>query len=178
MGDGCPRSHGYLEMIYHPLLYKTKMCESFQRNGVCHKKGVYCAKAHKETEIRSLVKIFGWNWKRHYDLSLRKSSNRSTKKSVSTADKSVDHKEVNSYNPEIILKYLEGFPSELSVIFRKLALKELSGQVGTKSNMDKNRSCIDNHISESGSLLSDSPMSETFNNIYDQISDMLLDDGL
>jgi len=165
-------------MIYHPLLYKTKMCESFQRNGECHKKGVYCAKAHKETEIRSLVKIFGWNWKRHYDLSLRRSSNRSTKKSVSTADKSVDNKEVSSYNPQTILKYLEGFPSELSVIFRKLAVKELSGQVGAKSNMNKNRSFIDNHISESGSLLSDSPMSGSFNSIYDQISDMVLDDEL
>jgi len=161
-------------MIYHPLLYKTKMCEYFQGDGVCNKRGVFCAKAHKETDIRSLVKIFGWNWKRHYDLSLRKSSNRSTEKSVSTADKSVDHKEVSSYNPEIILKYLEGFPSELSVIFRKNALKELSGQVGAKS--DKNRSCIDNHISESGSLLSDSPMSEAFNHMYDQISDMLLDE--
>jgi len=60
-------------MIYHPLLYKTKMCESYLKDGICHKYGLYCAKAHQQTEIRNLVEIYGYTWKRHYDLSLRES---------------------------------------------------------------------------------------------------------
>jgi len=70
-GDSCHRSHGWLEIIFHPLLYKTKICKSNHKNGVCREYGVYCAKAHNPTEIRNLVKIYGDNWKRHYDLSLR-----------------------------------------------------------------------------------------------------------
>jgi len=71
MGKNCPLSHGWLEIIYHPLLYKTKLCKSERQNGVCTKYGVYCAKAHSRCEIRSLVYIFGEDWKRHYDLSNR-----------------------------------------------------------------------------------------------------------
>jgi len=71
MGKNCPLSHGWLEIIYHPLLYKTKLCKSERQGGVCTKYGVYCAKAHSRCEIRSLVYIFGENWKRHYDLSNR-----------------------------------------------------------------------------------------------------------
>jgi len=71
LGDSCPRSHGWLEVIFHPLLYKTKMCSSYQKNGVCRKYGVYCAKAHKWSEIRSLVKIYGEDWKRLYDVSMK-----------------------------------------------------------------------------------------------------------
>jgi len=70
-GDSCHRSHGWLEIIFHPLLFKTKICKSNHKNGVCREYGVYCAKAHNPTEIRNLVKIYGENWKRHYDLSLR-----------------------------------------------------------------------------------------------------------
>jgi len=69
--DSCPRSHGWLEVIFHPLLYKTKMCRSYQKNGVCRKYGVYCAKAHKLSEIRNLVKIYGEDWKRLYDVSMK-----------------------------------------------------------------------------------------------------------
>lgn len=71
MGKNCPLSHGWLEIIYHPLLYKTKLCKSERKNGICTKYGVYCAKAHSRCEIRSLVYIFGEDWKRHYDLSNR-----------------------------------------------------------------------------------------------------------
>jgi len=67
-GDNCMRSHGWLEVIFHPLLYRTKMCISLQRNGVCLKYGVYCAKAHKPDDLRNLVKIYGKHWKRHYDI--------------------------------------------------------------------------------------------------------------
>jgi len=69
IGDSCPRSHGWLEVIYHPLLYKTKMCKSYHKKGICHEYGVYCAKAHNPMEIRNLVKIYGEEWKTHYDIS-------------------------------------------------------------------------------------------------------------
>jgi len=52
-------------------LYRTKLCKSHYRNGVCREYGVYCAKAHKPSDARDLVKIYGENWKRHYDLSGR-----------------------------------------------------------------------------------------------------------
>jgi len=71
MGKSCPRSHGWLEIIFHPLLYKTKLCTAPRQNGVCSANGVYCAKAHRRCEIRSLVEIFGDDWKRHYDISNR-----------------------------------------------------------------------------------------------------------
>lgn len=77
MGDKCRRSHGWLENIFHPLLFKTKMCKSHIKNGVCQKYGVYCAKAHNPTEIRNLVKLYGEDWKRHYDLSLSGKNNSS-----------------------------------------------------------------------------------------------------
>lgn len=73
LGDSCPQSHGWLEIIFHPLLYKTKLCKSKRYNGVCSEYGVYCAKAHARFEIRSLVEIYGEHWKRHYDISHRKS---------------------------------------------------------------------------------------------------------
>jgi len=67
-GENCPRSHGWLEVIFHPLLYKTKLCKAPRRNGVCSEYDVYCAKAHKSSDIRSLVEIYGEDWKRHYDI--------------------------------------------------------------------------------------------------------------
>jgi len=70
-GENCPRSHGWLEVIYHPLVYKTKLCKSKRKNGICVEYGVYCAKAHHRFEVRNLVNIFGLDWKRHYDLSGR-----------------------------------------------------------------------------------------------------------
>jgi len=33
--------------------------------------GIYCAKAHKRSEMRNLAKIYGKDWKVHYDLSKR-----------------------------------------------------------------------------------------------------------
>jgi len=71
LGENCPRSHGWLEVIYHPLIYKTKLCKSKLKNGICSEYGGYCAKAHSRVEIRSLVNIFGEDWKRLYDLSGR-----------------------------------------------------------------------------------------------------------
>jgi len=71
LGDSCPRSHGWLEVIYHPLIYKTKLCKSKRKNGICIKYGLYCARAHSWFEVRSLVEIFGFDWSRYYDLSDR-----------------------------------------------------------------------------------------------------------
>jgi len=159
-GDSCPRAHGWLEIVYHPLLYKTKRCQSYQRFDVCHKN--HCAKAHKETEIRRLVKIFGWNWKEHYDLSLRECH-----KWVRTVDKSLGHKEEGSYNSELILKYLEGFPSELSDIMRRFTLKERSEQFYKKSNINMNRSRVVNNTSKRGSL---SSASLSYMELYDEVS--------
>jgi len=70
-GENCPRSHGWLEVIYHPLLYKTKLCKSWRKSGICSEYGRYCAKAHSRADVRSLVNIFGEDWKLHYDLSAR-----------------------------------------------------------------------------------------------------------
>jgi len=67
MGTSCYLAHGWLEIIYHPLLFKTKLCESNLKKGICRKYGIYCAKAHTENEVRNLVSIYGKNWKRHYE---------------------------------------------------------------------------------------------------------------
>jgi len=75
-GDDCPQSHGWLETIFHPLIYKTKLCKSQRHNGVCSEYGVYCAKAHARCEVRSLVCIYGEQWKRNYDISQRMSASR------------------------------------------------------------------------------------------------------
>jgi len=70
-GESCFRAHGWLEVIFHPLLYKTKLCKSTHENGACRLYGIYCAKAHKRSEMRNLAKIYGKNWKAHYDTSQR-----------------------------------------------------------------------------------------------------------
>jgi len=67
LGNECHLAHGWLEIIYHPLLFKTKLCESSSKKGVCRKYGIYCAKAHNENEVRNLVSIYGKDWKRHYE---------------------------------------------------------------------------------------------------------------
>jgi len=66
MGNSCHLAHGWLEIIYHPLLFMTKLCECSLKKGVCRKYGIYCTKAHNENEIRNLVSIYGEDWKRHY----------------------------------------------------------------------------------------------------------------
>jgi len=71
LGESCYLAHGWLEVIFHPLLYKTKLCKSPYKKGVCKKYGIFCAKAHKWSEMRDLAKIFGEDWKRHYDTRFR-----------------------------------------------------------------------------------------------------------
>jgi len=67
MGKACYLAHGWLEIIYHPLLYKTKLCESTLKKEVCSQYGIFCTKAHNESERRNLVTIYGKDWKRHYE---------------------------------------------------------------------------------------------------------------
>jgi len=184
--DSCPQAHGYLEIIYHPLLYKTKMCESYQKPGVCRKYGVCCAKAHNLSEIRNLVKIYGWNWKRHYDFSLRESGTKVISKSAVRFDKPLVVKHAGSCGSETILRYLEGFPSELSNSLRNLCLNEKQGLIGTQSNMKQNRSRAvndfkrkqKNHTSKSTSLFSPSPLFGVSDNVYEQMPDIWLEDAV
>ncbi|TRY51792.1 Zinc finger C3H1-type domain containing protein [Cryptosporidium tyzzeri] len=48
-GGGCPFAHSYEEINYHPLMYKTKICEQFQR-GDCNT--YYCHLIHGLAERR------------------------------------------------------------------------------------------------------------------------------
>lgn len=48
-GGGCPYAHSYEEINYHPLMYKTKICEQFQR-GDCNT--YYCHLIHGLAERR------------------------------------------------------------------------------------------------------------------------------
>jgi len=66
-GNSCHLAHGWLEIIYHPLVFMTKLCECKSMKGVCRKYWIYCTKAHNESEIRNLVSIYGEDWKRHYE---------------------------------------------------------------------------------------------------------------
>jgi len=176
--DRCPQAHGWLEMIYHPLLYKTKMCEPYQKSGVCRKYGVYCAKAHNVDEIRNLVKIYGWNWKRHYDLTQRESSPKLINKSAHRFGKAPVLKNAESFESETILKYLEGFPSELSNSLRNLCLNEKQRMVGTQSNMNQSRSRAVKHTLESASLFSPLPLFGVSSKVYDQMPDISREDAV
>lgn len=84
-GDECRRAHGWLELIFHPLLYKTKLCDSERTpNGLCKAFNIHCAKAHCPAEVRNLKKIFGMKWKRHYDLARKTFEDPSDTKAPST----------------------------------------------------------------------------------------------
>jgi len=100
-------------------------------------------------------------------LSLREGRTKLTNKPMSTVDKSVGHKEEGSYNSDLILKYLEGFPSESSDFMRRFTLKERSGQFGKKININKNCSRVVNNTSKSGSLIS---ASLSYMELYDDVS--------
>eukprot|EP01022_Parablepharisma_sp_SALTPOND_P017653 TRINITY_DN2860_c0_g1_i1.p1 TRINITY_DN2860_c0_g1~~TRINITY_DN2860_c0_g1_i1.p1 ORF type:complete len:701 (+),score=83.36 TRINITY_DN2860_c0_g1_i1:99-2105(+) len=52
--DECPYSHNLCEINYHPLVYRTILCE-FRRDE-CPKK--YCHKAHSLGELRNIVKLY------------------------------------------------------------------------------------------------------------------------
>jgi hypothetical protein len=53
-GDACQFAHSKLEILYHPTIYKTRMCEfDTDQYGNCAKYGKFCCKAHSEAEIRT-----------------------------------------------------------------------------------------------------------------------------
>jgi len=83
MGNACYLAHGWLEIIYHPLVFKTKLCESRLKKGVCSKYGIHCAKAHNDGEVRNLVSIYGKDWRRHYQ---------ARRESVKTTNREAKHK--------------------------------------------------------------------------------------
>ena len=48
---------GWLEVIFHPLLFRTKCCANrIGKDGLCSGYGIYCAKAHGKEILRSLKK--------------------------------------------------------------------------------------------------------------------------
>jgi hypothetical protein len=55
-GDKCEYSHCTEEVVYHPLVFKTKLCDhSGDRFSVCKGQGVHCAKAHGEADRREYI---------------------------------------------------------------------------------------------------------------------------
>lgn len=63
----CGHAHSFLEIIYHPLVFRSKPCEYMRsQNGICRGRGLFCAKAHKKCEIRNLPELYGKDWKRYY----------------------------------------------------------------------------------------------------------------
>lgn len=52
-GEGCPQCHNREELVYHPLVFKTKLCEQMlDSHGCCTKQGRHCAKAHNQYDKR------------------------------------------------------------------------------------------------------------------------------
>ncbi|EFA86622.1 hypothetical protein PPL_00423 [Heterostelium album PN500] len=47
----CKNSHNDVEVMYHPAIYKTKLCNDHANNKTC-KKGRWCAFAHGESDLR------------------------------------------------------------------------------------------------------------------------------
>jgi len=175
-GDSCPWAHGWLEVIYHPLLYKTKLCNSYRRNRTCPDYGVYCAKAHHPTEIRNLVKIYGWNWKRHYDLSFQKKRSKPIALSGRTWMEPETRVVVSPEkwsDAELLNSPLSGHSNS----FTELCLLEKQGETFTKTDIELKASCAILHNSENSTVLLPSPpLAGLINNQSDHMSDMQLDD--
>ncbi|KAF2075097.1 hypothetical protein CYY_003617 [Polysphondylium violaceum] len=56
----CTYSHNDVEIMYHPTIYKTKMCNDYLSNRAC-KKGRWCAFAHGLDDIRSITNTAKFN---------------------------------------------------------------------------------------------------------------------
>jgi hypothetical protein len=53
----CQWCLGKDELIYHPLIFKTKMCDGcLDDKGYCSKYGRHCAKAHSEDDLRKPIR--------------------------------------------------------------------------------------------------------------------------
>jgi len=169
MGESCPRSHGWLEIIFHPLLYKTKLCKVDLKKGVCRGYGIYCAKAHDPKEIRNLVKIYGKNWKRHYDLSLRtkagsspivKAQGSSVKKSDTTQSM---RRLIGNFFTDTSPDWPNGHCSDQA---------EALGSTKTSPMLTNSTTFID---PQSPLLVTSPPLFGDYNSVCDSISDLTLD---
>lgn len=49
-GDGCPKCHNRLELLYHGEVFKQRFCATFPNVAACQR-GSYCAFAHSRKEI-------------------------------------------------------------------------------------------------------------------------------
>jgi len=173
IGESCPRAHGWLEVIFHPLLYKTKMCRSYFRKGVCHEYGVYCAKAHNPTEIRNLVKMYGDGWKSHYDLSnyekspislgIQKSKKKYFKNTLPLKMQSHDHK---LYNFQL---------NQPNSTITKLHSHQKNGRNGARTDPNLKSTAAVIKDKSSSLLFWSPPLFGNYGSICHRMSDLLLD---
>jgi len=169
-GESCLRSHGWLEIIFHPLLYKTKMCKSNLRNGICRGYGVYCAKAHNPVDIRNLLDIYGWDWKRHYDLSLRDNGSSSIMNSQKNYCKKAEA--TTSKRKSAGKIFDESFPDPVKRNCPEQT--QARGSTKTTPTLRSFKPCID---STSPLYFTSPPLFGDSLNICDCISELTLDGG-
>mmetsp|Transcript_10584 Transcript_10584/g.20404 ORF Transcript_10584/g.20404 Transcript_10584/m.20404 type:complete len:290 (+) Transcript_10584:2490-3359(+) len=51
-GHNCKFAHNQTEVLYHPLIFKTEICEEFKsETGSCPWGGLYCPKAHRDANF-------------------------------------------------------------------------------------------------------------------------------
>eukprot|EP00916_Digyalum_oweni_P005744 GHVL01009954.1.p1 GENE.GHVL01009954.1~~GHVL01009954.1.p1 ORF type:complete len:152 (-),score=9.67 GHVL01009954.1:212-667(-) len=48
--SSCPFAHSCEEIMFHPCIYKTKLCFEYEKKGAC--KRYYCCLAHGQEELR------------------------------------------------------------------------------------------------------------------------------
>jgi len=172
MGESCLRSHGWLEIIFHPLLYKTKICKSKLKNGVCRDYGVYCAKAHNPMNIRNLVEIYGENWKRHYDLSSREKFRGSY--NIMNSQKKCQADNLPRKRQLIENIFDDNFPDTLKS--RRPEQTPARGTAKTSPTFTSSKRCTDPQSPSFSS--SSSPLFGNFTSISNRISDLTLDGGV
>jgi len=170
LGKSCQRSHGWLERIFHPLLYRTKMCKSGLKNGVCREYGVYCAKAHKPTEIRNLLKIYGEDWKKHYDLSLREKTD--TLSIVKVQGKCIEKSDISQSKRQSVGFFFSNNLPEKSN-------DRCSDRAAARGSNDTSPTSTNFSTDvQSPMLLASPPLFGDYSSICGQISDLELDGGV
>lgn len=55
-GPNCVYAHGYNELLFHPAIYKTKMCK-YSKDGKYCPAGVYCCYAHDKF-VKNFLNFF------------------------------------------------------------------------------------------------------------------------
>jgi len=174
--DRCHRSHGWLEIIFHPLLFKTKICKSNHKNGVCREYGVYCAKAHNPTEIRNLVKIYGENWKRHYDLSLRETNTASL--SIAKSQRGSTCGSAGSSRMQSARDVFEDRVMDQRNIVSTCPSEQNNNGTRTNARSKSTSFAVVNSSANSPFFFALSPLFGEFNSICDLMADIPLDRGV